>query len=75
MKRAIKIILLIIGILLILAFFITIAYDYYLMKTRIFAVPLGIQFTIMLSSILFFIPGVICLIAAYFLRIRRRETN
>lgn len=73
MKKAIKVILIIIGTLLISTFFTTIAYDYHLIQTRIFAVPLGIQFTIFLSGILFFIPGVICFVAAHALK--RKETR
>lgn len=73
MKKSIKVILLVMGVLFILTFLITIVHDYYLMKTRIFAFPLGIQFTIMLSALLFFIPGIICLIVAYVLR--RKEAN
>lgn len=73
MKKAVNVILIIIGILLILTFFITIIYDYHLIQTKIFAVPLGIQSTIALSGILFLVPGVICLIVAYSLK--RKETK
>lgn len=68
MKKAIRVILFIIGLLLIIGFWVSVGYDYYLMKTRMFANPLGIQFTVILSGILFFVPGIIFLIAAYIMK-------
>jgi hypothetical protein len=68
MKKAIRIMIFGIGVLLIIVFFVTIAYDYYLINTRMFANPLGIQFTIILSAILFFFPAVICIIVAHILK-------
>lgn len=73
MKKAVKAILIIIGTLLIATFFISVVYDYHLIQTRIFAVPLGIQSTIVLSGIFFLIPGIICLIVAC--NFKRNETN
>ena len=72
MKKVLRIVLLIIGFLLIVSFFVTIAYDLFLMNTKMFAVPLGIEFTIALSGILF-IPGVICLIASYIIKRKSEE--
>ena len=73
MKKVLRIVLLIIGFLLIVAFFVTIAYDRFLMNARMFAVPLGIEFTIALSGILFLVPGVICLIIAYIIKRKSEE--
>ena len=73
MKKAVRIMLFGFGVLLVITFFATIAYDYYLINTRMFANPLGIQFTIILSAILFFAPGVICIIVAHILK--RKEVK
>ncbi|MDF2595205.1 MAG: hypothetical protein K0R69_1546, partial [Clostridia bacterium] len=56
------------GLLLIIAFFATILHDYYLMQTEMFFLPLGIEFTVILSGILFLIPGITCLIVSYFMK-------
>ena len=56
------------GIVLVILFFVTIAHDYYLAQTSIYAVPLGIQFTIGLSGILFLIPGCACMIISSILK-------
>lgn len=73
MKKTMKAILIIIGILLIATFFITIFYDYYMIQSRTFAVPLGIQSTIAISGVLFLLPGIISLIVAY--NLKRNETK
>jgi hypothetical protein len=68
MKKAVRVILFVVGLLLVIIFFSSIAYDYYLINTRLFAVPLGIQFTIILSGLLFLLPGIICIILACFIK-------
>lgn len=68
MKKVFRRLLFCGGIVLVILFFVTIAHDYYLAKTSIYAVPLGIQFTIILSSILFLIPGCVCMIIAWILK-------
>lgn len=73
MRKFAKIILFINGIYFILNFFISIAYSYYLMRARMFAAPPGIPFTIVLSGILFFLPGIACLTVSYILK--RKETK
>jgi hypothetical protein len=73
MKKVVKVILFVVGLLLVIAFFASIAYDYYLINTRIFAVPLGIQFTVIVSGILFLIPGIICIVLACI--IKRKEAK
>jgi hypothetical protein len=68
LKKIIRIILCITGLLLIIAFFATILHDYYLMQTKIYAMPLGLEFTVILSGIIFLVPGIICLIVSYFMK-------
>jgi hypothetical protein len=38
------------------------------MQTELFAMPLGLEFTVILSGIIFLIPGIICLIVFYFMK-------
>ncbi len=68
MKKTMRKALLIVGILLIITFAFAIGYDYCLVKTRMFAVPLGLSFTIIMSAILLLLPGISCVVAAYIMR-------
>jgi len=67
-NRVVRNILFIVGILLITVFLGAIAYDYYLMETRMFSNPLGLAFTALMSSVFFLLPGVICIGVSFHLR-------
>lgn len=66
--RVVKNILLIVGILLIVVFLGTVVYDYFLMETKMFANPLGLEFTALMSGMCFLLPGIICIGVSFYLK-------
>ena len=68
MKKFAKNLLFILGLFILFLFFVLIAYEYCLLKTRLFLVPEVFIASFLLSSILLFIPGIFCIAASYLLK-------
>lgn len=57
-----------IGLLLMIFYFVALGNDYYLLKTNVFALPLGFEFSVIAYGIVFLLPGIGCMIGAYIMK-------
>lgn len=71
MKKFAIILLFINGIFCLLNFIISLSYNYSILGMKMFTAPFGFWVTIVLSAILFFFPGTICIFISY----RLKKTN
>lgn len=75
MKKFAITIFFIIGIFGLLNFVISLSYNYSVLGMKMFTAPFGFWVTIVLSMILFFFPGSICIFISYHLKKTKPERD
>ena len=73
LRKAVKIILFIIGILFTIAFFGVVYMNYYFMKIGISSPLLDFRISVTLNIICFLLPGILFLVASH--RMKSKDTN